>query len=162
MENELIDSPLVPGGKAKHIKEVSIKYLIKGYKGYGVDVGRIFDEVKRVSIYRCQSSGYEFYYPYNVTGDSQFYEELQRLDWYYMPWKWEHEVAVSYLANGLSVLEVGCAHGAFLKGACSRFDLQRAVGLELNESTPINNGRVKIINQRIQDVENKIRNPLMW
>ena len=153
MEDNLIDSPLVPGSKAILIKSVSIDYIKKGYKYYNVDVNRFFTGLKRMSIYRCQSSGYEFYYPNNVTGDSEFYEAFQRFDWYYMPWKWEHELAASCLTNDLSILEVGCAHGAFLTGASNRFNLQKAVGLELNESAPINNGQVQIINQTIQDFE---------
>ena len=46
--------------------------------------------------------------PPTLRGQSTFYEALQRYPWYYVPWKWEHEIAKSYLKDGDQVLEVGC------------------------------------------------------
>jgi 2-polyprenyl-3-methyl-5-hydroxy-6-metoxy-1,4-benzoquinol methylase len=76
-----------------------------------------------------------------------------------MPWKWEHEVTKEYLKDGQTVLEVGCAHGAFLKKINELYDLKESVGLELNESTPADSSKWKIVNQFVQDYqkENKGR-----
>jgi len=153
MKNKTIDSPLVPGGKASWIRDVSISRIAKGYKKYGINTSRVFSDLDCLSVYRCRCSAYKFYYPFGIEGDSKFYESLQRLEWYYMPWKWEHEVAISYLSGALSLLEVGCAHGAFLEGVNARLKLQRLVGLELNETTFKNKNNLNILNQSIQEFQ---------
>jgi ubiquinone/menaquinone biosynthesis C-methylase UbiE len=66
-------------------------------------------------------------------GDSKFYEQLEKFDWYYMPWKWEHEITLSYLDPKKRVLEIGCGTGSFVQKAA---DISGAYikGLELNEA----------------------------
>lgn len=148
-----IKSPLAPGGIAVHIRDISINKLVYGYKKIGINISTMLNGIEKLSIYQCQSSRYKFYYPLGITGNSEFYESLQNFEWYYMPWKWEHEVAISYLDNCGSLLEVGCAHGAFLKGANSRVKLQRSVGLELNETTQVSENNFEIVNQVIQEFQ---------
>ena len=78
-------------------------------------------------------SGYQFFYPFHVGGESEFYEQLQKFDWYYMPWKWEHKLSLSYINQSDRVLEIGCATGDFLDKV--RTEKQAKVfGLELNKS----------------------------
>ena len=56
--------------------------------------------------------------------------QLQKFDWFYMPWKWEHKVLFSRLKTGEKILEVGCATGSFIEKLCSGgFE---AEGLEFN------------------------------
>jgi SAM-dependent methyltransferase len=151
MKATIVKSPLVPEGKAIHVRDIAASRIVKGYKAFGIDTASIFSNTKRLSIYRCESSSYEFFQPYGISGDSKFYEKLQGFKWYYMPWKWEHEVALSYLENGQKILEVGCAHGAFLKGANIRFNLPQSIGLELNETAPADEKTFKIINLIIEE-----------
>ena len=68
-----------------------------------------------------------------------------------MPWKWEHEISLKYVNAGMNILEVGCAHGAFLNKISTNTRLGVCIGLELNSSTKFENERFKIINQTIQD-----------
>jgi SAM-dependent methyltransferase len=150
---KLINSPLYPGGQTKHIRDISVKKIKSIYKEFGIDTSYLFKNHKSVSIYECINTTYKFYYPYDITGDSKFYEHFQNFEWYYMPWKWEHEVTKKYLKDGLSVLEVGCAHGAFLKKINELYELNESVGLELNESTPENHSKWKIVNQFVQDFQ---------
>ena len=151
MNEKKIESPLVPGQFADQVGNISVNYLIKEYGKYNIDIRRFFLNMEEISIFMCRASGYKFYYPMSTTGDSSFYEDLQNFDWYYMPWKWEHEESIPYIENGLAVLEVGCAHGAFLSAISERFKLSSAVGLELNESVKDCLGAVKIYNQTIQE-----------
>ncbi len=153
---EKIKSPLVPDSKAVKIKTVSVQHINEKYKSYGIDTSYIFGELKELSIYECESSCYRFYSPEFILGDSAFYEILQRLDWYYMPWKWEHDVAKSFLNNGMSLLEVGCAHGAFIKSISDDFELDRVVGLELNKTTTTVNKKFRIINEEVQSFQENI------
>ena len=148
-----VQSPLVLDAKAFHQKNISVRRIKKRYKKSGIDTSYIFDGLKSLSVYECEESGYQFYYPKSVTGDSKFYEKLQHFDWYYMPWKWEHEVAKKFLKNEMSLLEVGCAHGAFIKATSDAFELKNVVGLELNQTTPNINKKWQIVNESVQDFQ---------
>jgi 2-polyprenyl-3-methyl-5-hydroxy-6-metoxy-1,4-benzoquinol methylase len=150
-QEPIIESPLVPGGKTKYIRNIPISKVISGYmKNYAIDPSSMFSSLDHLRIYRCTASGYEFYYPLNLMGNSKFYETLAMLDWYYMPWKWEHEISMRYISDDMSLLEVGCAHGAFLSGICDQFNLSNIIGLELNETTPVTGKKFKIENQSIE------------
>jgi len=150
MERTVISSPLNSQVKATLIKTVRVSRLVKLYKEFGIDVAPYFKDLKEISVYECQQTKYRFYHPNNLGGDSVFYEHFQKFDWYYMPWKWEHEVTTQYLKNGDRILEVGCAHGAFLKRINELYNLEESIGLELNESTPHSDQNLKIVNQAIQ------------
>jgi len=126
-----IESVLVAGSSADLQMTIAVNSIIAGYsKAFGIDVSRYFANVKTVGVYRCCSSGLCFYAPFTVSGDSGFYEQLQKFPWYYVPWKWEHEIALKYLSNGQQILEIGCAKGSFLEKAMSV--VTSCVGLELN------------------------------
>jgi SAM-dependent methyltransferase len=150
---KMINSPIYPGGQAKFIREISVKKIIKEYLPFGINPSYIFKDIKSVSIYECINTTYKFYYPFDISGDSKFYEHFQNFDWYYMPWKWEHEVTKEYLKDGQSVLEIGCAHGAFLKKINELYDLKESIGLELNETTPDDSSKWKIVNQFVQEYQ---------
>ncbi len=124
-----IYSPLVHNTAAT-LKEVIVSNKIKELylKTYGIEVNF---EVKNIYKFECQKSGYEFFYPFYLGGDSSFYEQLQRFDWYYMPWKWEHQKAAEYVRKGDNVLEVGSGSSSFIEHL-SKKGVQ-ATGLELNE-----------------------------
>jgi SAM-dependent methyltransferase len=151
MKEQNINSPLTLFNKVFLIKNVNTKIIITQFKNFGIDVSQNFDVLKEVSLYQCYETGYRFYYPYNVAGDSSFYQHFQKFDWYYMPWKWEHEISTKYIKEGMKILEVGCAHGAFLERISNSFNLDKSVGLELNKSTPVNNEKWEIVNQNVQD-----------
>jgi 2-polyprenyl-3-methyl-5-hydroxy-6-metoxy-1,4-benzoquinol methylase len=124
-----IYSPLVHNTVAT-LKEVIVSSKIKELylKTYGIEVNF---EVENIYKYECQKSGYGFFYPFDLGGDSSFYEQLQRIDWYYMPWKWEHQKATDYVRKGNNVLEVGSGNSSFIEHL-SKKGVQ-ATGLELNE-----------------------------
>lgn len=126
-----IQSPLT--GSHNVIKESEIKtdFLIKNYREMlGVDVSKYFKNIKAVEIYECLDSGYRFYWPFNITGDGKFYEELQKHPWYYMNEKWEYGKALDVIGDAKTLLEVGCSQGEFLEKA--RAKGIACIGLELN------------------------------
>lgn len=133
-------------------KNISVKKIIKDYKkNYAIDVSKFFIGLKKIELFKCKDTGYRFFYPFNVSGDSHFYEHFQKFDWYYMPWKWEHEVTLKYLKNKSSVLEVGCAKGAFIKKINELFSLSKTVGLELNETAKAKTEKWEILNETIEE-----------
>lgn len=123
-------SPLLHNTPA-NLKEVILSSKIKKLylKTFGIKVN--FD-AKNIYRYECQKSGYEFFYPFDLGGDSSFYEQLQRFDWYYMPWKWEHEKAAEHVSEGDNVLEVGSGNSSFVEYLSKKG--VHATGLELNEA----------------------------
>lgn len=152
--SKIVQSPLFRSGKTNHLYNIPKNDIIKAYiKRFGIDVSYLFEGVSSIAVYECLETQYKFYYPFSVAGDSKFYEHFQKFDWYYMPWKWEHQITTEYLNDGMNVLEVGCAHGAFLEKINEKFNLGEVIGLELNETTSIENSKFKIINQLVQDYQ---------
>ena len=140
----LRDSPIVLR------KKITVDYLVKGYRKF-LNVGYLFDDIKEISLYECERSGFRFFYPFRIAGDSNFYEVCQEHDWYYMPWKWENEYCQKYIVNNDNVLDVGCGQGDFLKRIAKGNQTLNCVGLELNKTTTFDDGNVKILNKTIED-----------
>ncbi len=121
---------------AKFIKNVDFSFVKQLYQqryGYIHPINNV--SLDKLEIWECEQTGYRFYYPFDLSGDSNFYEYFQNFDWYYMPWKWEHDLSVQLIEKfrPIDVLEIGCARGAFLSGLKSRFSYLRLFGLELNK-----------------------------
>jgi len=124
-------SPITGGTAIEVEKKISTSYIIQSYlDSYGIDVKSLFGGLKEIEVLNCKESGFRFYGPGQVAGDSDFYAALQEFPWYYMDWKWEHQVIKDALPANSKILEIGCAKGAFI----SRLENGvKAVGLELNE-----------------------------
>ena len=132
-EKPLRYSPLTGKEGVSELSKIPCDYIIDGYaKSFGIDVSGVFDNVSDVKILQCNSTGLKFYYPFNLAGDGKFYVELQSHPWYYMGWKWEHQVVFDYLGPNETVLEVGCAKGDFLSKLSQK--VKAVTGLELNEN----------------------------
>ena len=105
----------ITGNRTRLENKIECSKIIEDYKkAYGFDVSYLFNNIKKIEVYECIETGYRFFFPFNISGDSLFYEHLQQNDWYYMPWKWEHEQASKILSKKMKVLEVGCGQGDFL------------------------------------------------
>ena len=144
-------SPLTGSDNVRLEKIIDKKEIIKGYLSFKIDVSKYFSGTETVSIYKCLDTGYRFYYPFNLSGDSAFYEHLQKFDWFYMDWKWEYGSAEKYIKRGDKVLEMGCGNTAFIK-KMSEMGAD-CVGLELNEKA-VQEGSAKgltVLNQTMQD-----------
>ena len=89
-----IRSPLTKLRNTQLEKVLETDFIIDCYKKQlNIDVSKYFKDIKKISIYKCLDTGYRFYYPLNIYGDGKFYESLEKHSWYYMDWKWEHEIA---------------------------------------------------------------------
>ena len=146
-----ISSPLTGSNHVTLDREVPCSLIIESYRNMGIDVRRFFENLDRVQVYKCEDSGYRFYYPFTLEGDTQLYEELENLPGYYMDWKWEHEIASRYIKSTDRVLEIGCGRGGFLEKM--QQNRVQCLGLELNGSavrTALSKG-VHAIIETIQD-----------
>jgi SAM-dependent methyltransferase len=128
-----IKSPLTGFKNVSKIRDFDKKWLIKKYnEDFSIDVSSLFEDVGDIALYRCDDSDYSFFVPF-VMGDSNFYERLSNFPWYYMEWKWEHEITFKLLKKDMNVLEIGCGNGGFLKRLNATLNISN-VGLELNEN----------------------------
>ena len=84
--------------------------------------------------------------------NSDFYEKLQDNDWYYMPWKWEHEIAFNLIGENSKVLEVGSAKGNFLHSLAENKNCS-CVGLEFNKKAieESNSSKFQVFNSSIEE-----------
>ncbi|MFH0854065.1 MAG: class I SAM-dependent methyltransferase [bacterium] len=147
-----IKSPITQSNNTAFEKSISVEWIIEKYKkNLHIDVSKFFAGLKKIEIYKCLDTGYRFYHPFCISGDGKFYEDLEKLPWYYPDWKWEHSIAESLIKHSDKILEIGCAYGNFLeKMHKNGFE---CAGLELNESAVkdgIKKG-LKILNQSIQN-----------
>ena len=92
-----IKSPLyVDGGIVELIEEFSSEKIISSYNDMGIKVDRFFKE-KSFSLYKCTKTGYRFYYPFEIVGDAEFYEDLSKNKSNYYSERWEHKKALKYI-----------------------------------------------------------------
>jgi SAM-dependent methyltransferase len=124
-------SPITDRNNVVLEKEIQASHIIELYKkDLKMDVGHFFKSLNKIGLYRCLDTGYRFFYPFNVAGDDDFYQQLDKFPWYYMDSKWEHVIAAQFVNSGEKVLEIGCARGGFLKRLKEKGAL--VTGLELN------------------------------
>lgn len=148
----LIISPLTGSHNVKYLYSINKNDVINGYaNSFSTDVKRFFDGIHEIKIYSCLDTGYSFYYPFNIEGDGNFYYSLSKFEWYYMPWKWEHQKAFDLIESDKKVLEIGCASGSFIEKLKTKSVL--GVGLELNENAVLK-GKTIGLDIRLETIQN--------
>ena len=148
-----IKSPLTNSDNTKIISKINSDYIVNMYReSYSIDVARFFSDIPEVQIVECLDTGYKFFHPFNISGDGLFYENLQKYEWYYMPWKWEHQETAKKIQPGMKVLEVGCAEGDFIEKITKEFG-GLCTGLELNEHAA-KKASSKGLNVEVKSIQN--------
>ncbi|MBQ0841259.1 MAG: methyltransferase domain-containing protein [Gammaproteobacteria bacterium] len=84
-------------------------------KSFDMEIKDEFSGCSRIDLYQCLETGLRFFVPMSVAGSNSLYVKLQKFEWFYLPWKWEHEALFSRLNLGEKILEVGCATGVFVE-----------------------------------------------
>lgn len=144
----IIKSPLT-NGEVKKIFEFKTEDIINAYQSeLGIALGDIFNAKNQIELYQCQDSGYEFYFPFDIAGKGDLYKQLARFNWYYNPWKWEHEQSLKFISRSDSILEIGCGEGGYIKNLKQRFPEKKLTGLEITMTTAHEN---YILNKTIQE-----------
>ncbi len=147
-----VSSPITYGSNVVLERTIDPNFIITEYKSsYNIDVAEYFRGLTEIGIFKCKDSGFRFYGPSNIDGNGKFYEQLQQFPWYYMDWKWEHQVVSDMLRKNQDILEIGCAQGAFINGIKDKGC--RVVGLELNEEAArkaLKNG-LQVLTETIQE-----------
>jgi len=155
MDSNNVVSPITHG-KVKLLYKISKQELIEKYKVESkIDITKFLVAYEYISLYECESTGYRFFYPFDIAGDGDFYEKLEQIPWYYANWKWDYDVAQNYISSNARVLDIGCGEGKFLSYLKSSKGCI-VEGLELNENAlkiAVENN-IAVFNQTIQEYSN--------
>lgn len=132
MKNSFPKSPIT-NGEVKLISTIQISDLVKIYlKESAINIEYLLNGVDEIYLFECLETSYRFFYPFCIAGDSQFYENLEIIPWYYADWKWDYDVANKYINPNSSVMDIGCGEGKFIDYLSSKRNCV-CQGLELNE-----------------------------
>ena len=120
--------PLCGSFHVKNVDKISKDRLRSVYlKEYNTDIRRMVKE--DLDLFHCQDCDLKFFNPC-VTGDQDFYSDLQKFEWYYKDDKYEYGYVTKFFQDTDSVLEIGCGKGAFSK----LIPHKNYVGLEFSEN----------------------------
>jgi SAM-dependent methyltransferase len=132
-KSQPLQSPVTRNLCAKLVETIPVLKIIENYQALlKIDVSKYFEGLTEIGIYQCMDTGFRFYYPGNIFADESFYAFLQKKDFYYSDWYWEHQIALENLVPASKILEVGCGTGSFMERLKKKeFD---CTGLELNQA----------------------------
>ena len=124
-----LKSPLIGSQDIVLLKTFEASQLINDWNhSFNIDITSELRGYKEIHLYQCRQTKLRFFFPSDIAGSDRLYEQLQRFDWFYMPNKWEHKVALKNFSRCENVLEVGCAFGSFVESA-----LKAGVNIQGNE-----------------------------
>ena len=134
-------SPLTGLPNTKIVDKIPVNTIIESYKDYlNIDVGDIFTGIGEILICECKDSGFRFYYPENIAGDEDFYDQikaqlpLKQNTPYYAENRWEFNLSLRYINSSDKVYEIGAGDGAFLRKLMEN-NINDVFGSELNEDS---------------------------
>lgn len=82
---------------------------------FGINIQEELRGVLQFQLYRCAICSLSFFKPESLAGSPALYAALQNLEWYYMPRKWEHDIALLDIQDCKKGMEIGCGSGDFLE-----------------------------------------------
>ena len=143
--------PLCNSVHIKEIENIDNDKLVKTYKKLtNSDFSYLLN--KNIILCECQKCKLKFYDPL-IAGDENFYNSLQKFDWYYMDEKEEYKYAEKFINSSDKVLEIGSGKGAFVKYLSTK----NYIGLDFSKKAKkmaAENG-ILIENELIQDYSEK-------
>jgi 2-polyprenyl-3-methyl-5-hydroxy-6-metoxy-1,4-benzoquinol methylase len=135
MLKNLPKSPITGNSGTKVLETFSAKDIDRLYQQQeGFSVAKYFkDDV--VYLLECEETKYRFYYPFEIAGDEEFYENFliktqENGAGYDRDWSDDHKFAYSQIEKDETVLEIGCGTGKFLQRLSDK--TKNVNGLELN------------------------------
>jgi SAM-dependent methyltransferase len=131
-----VNAPACPICKSLSISlvfSISVERLILEWQRlYGIDISAETGDIQSTDLFECSDCHVRFFKPDRLAGSFALYAHLEKFDWYYMPWKWEHDMAINDLRGCRTVLEIGCGLGDFVARAGTLGWI--AEGIDLNDS----------------------------
>lgn len=107
--------PLCGSEETLGVKSLCVEPIVEEWKRtFSIDVRSEFDGLFAFEMRACQDCKLQYFAPESLAGSPNLYAQLEQWDWYYMPRKWEHDIALRDLNGCKKVLEVGCGFGDFI------------------------------------------------
>ncbi|WP_373032452.1 class I SAM-dependent methyltransferase [Sulfurovum sp.] len=146
-----MNCPLCESNDINTIEKIDAKSLIKLYEKM-TDIDFSYLIYQDIEYCECQHCKLRYFNPL-ITGDEQFYNSLQKFDWYYMNEKDEYNEAKKYIKATDRVLEVGSGKGAFAKDLPTKDYVGLDFSLKAKEMAAENG--IFIENEMVQDYADK-------
>lgn len=149
-----IECPLCSSTTIVFLEKIKRRDLLKLYKNLtGKDFSYLINQ--DLEYYFCKHCELKFYFPL-ITGDEQFYNTLQKFNWYYLNNKYEFDYAKKFIKKRDHVLEIGAGRGVFAKKLLTK----NYIGLDTSQKAKelANKEGIKIENETIEDHAKKINN----
>src|SRR5271156_1408539 len=128
-----MNCPLCAGSNTTLQASLEVSPIISRWdKEFGINVRDQFGTVSQIEWYKCRDCALGFFKPDSVAGTPILYESLEKIDWYYPPRKWEHDVALQDMNGSSNGVEIGCGFGAFV----SRVKAEKNIPFEGSEQNP--------------------------
>lgn len=138
----------------KIIQKVDRAEIIDLYfKRFKIDISKEFTNIFFFNVVDCQNCKLIFFQP-QMEGTISFYEKLQSLDGnYYAHNRSEFDLALKYINNEDSILEIGAGSALFAQKLC----VKNYVGLEYNDKAidEANRNGFSLKKESIQDFVSK-------
>ncbi|NEO38540.1 MAG: class I SAM-dependent methyltransferase [Moorea sp. SIOASIH] len=129
----MLISPLTGSNNVTLLKTIEAEQLIQNWKdSFQIDITEELKGHHNIYLYQCNETNLKFFAPFDVVGSGKLYEKLNKFDWYYMPEKWEYNVALRDLLECQNILEIGSGSGHFVKSIIDAG--LNIIGIELNEA----------------------------
>jgi 2-polyprenyl-3-methyl-5-hydroxy-6-metoxy-1,4-benzoquinol methylase len=112
----------ISDGPVRLLKSIARRELEQIYLSkLNFDVRKFIPQhIERIDLYRCDDTGYEFFYPFDLQGSPDFYADLYSRDgsdWGYCDGKWEHDFVFTRCTPDMALLDVGAGDGKFMRRA---------------------------------------------
>lgn len=119
---------------------------------FRIDIKRELNEISLIKLFFCKSCGLYFFLP-PINTSEEFYQNLQKFNWYYLDEKNEYSIAAKYIKKNDRILEIGCGKGSFANKVSSI----NYIGLEFSqEAVTLANGiGLKVIQESIEEFSKK-------
>jgi SAM-dependent methyltransferase len=129
------------------VQSVTVDRVVAAWrKELGLDISWAFADTDQIRLLECEKCHLKFFLPDSFSGTETVYSHLEGFHWYYMPSKWEHEMALKDLGGLRKVFEVGSGEGHFIEKLRLKKDID-ARGIDTNEKA------VQVAQQRGLPVE---------
>jgi SAM-dependent methyltransferase len=132
--NEREPCPLCGNAATKQLRKYEVEVVCREWKRYlQIEVASEFSGISEFELVHCTSCDFQFFKPDCIAGSAALYQKLEEFDWYYLPRKWEHDVALVDLNGCENGIEVGAGRGDFVIRVRKETGIQFE-GCELNPS----------------------------
>lgn len=121
-------SPITGGTEVEFVRWYETERIVLQYqKEWGVDVSRFFTGLNVIPLFTCLKTGYRFFQPPSLAGDTAFYEQLASRKEYHLDFKkWEVDFALRFIEEKSRVLDIGCGDGLNAKFLSEKAQLVEA------------------------------------